>query len=305
MVRNPESSSLHPGSSSSSSSSSSSKALKDAATRAKYSSRAYEADEPYTAGTRQLKQESYDASSESLTPSMDISLSRVRSADVSMSGEEGVDDEIACSQWDAQPVPSDSAVSAFDATNKALTVSRGHAKERAVVSAVNKPGAQTRSSRHRDGQSIPAALRPVSELFTLISPEPYGTSYGRSDHSVASALRCIASSPSVDSDRTSSLSTRPCTTQPSSSSSSSSSSSLLHPEGADGNTLAQISSQQQKRRRLNETKIVYPYFGSDLPHAPKMCALRCLEYLDGKDFYSMSVLNQLWCKTSMDSALWE
>lgn len=295
MVRNPESSSLHPGSSSSSS-----KALKDAATRAKYSSRAYMADDPYTAGPRHLKQESYDASSESLTPSMDISLSRVRSADVSMSGEEGVGDEIACSQWDAQPVPSDSAVSAFDATNKAPTLSRGHAKERAVVSAVNKPGAQTRSSRHRDGQSIPAALRPVSELFTLISPEPYGTSYGRSDHSVASALRCIASSPSVDSDRTPSLSTRPCITQPSSSSSS-----LLHPEGADDNTLAQISSQQQKRRRLNETKIVYPYFGSDLPHAPKMCALRCLEYLDGKDFYSMSVLNQLWCKTSMDSALWE
>jgi hypothetical protein len=63
--------------------------------------------------------------------------------------------------------------------------------------------------------------------------------------------------------------------------------------------------QPMKRRRLKETLIVYPFFGPFLPKAPKICALRCLEYLDCKDIYSTSVLNKLWSKTSTDSALWE
>lgn len=65
------------------------------------------------------------------------------------------------------------------------------------------------------------------------------------------------------------------------------------------------SDQALKKRKSNETKIVYPYFGPSLPYAPKICALRCLEYLDGSDFYSVSVLNHLWSKTATDSALWE
>ena len=60
-----------------------------------------------------------------------------------------------------------------------------------------------------------------------------------------------------------------------------------------------------KKRKMNEIKIVYPYFGQDLPRAPKIIALRCLEFLEGKDFYHMSVLNNLWSKTSIDPALWE
>ena len=65
------------------------------------------------------------------------------------------------------------------------------------------------------------------------------------------------------------------------------------------------SDQPLKGRKTNQTKIVYPYFGPSLPCAPKICALRCLEYLDGSDFYSVSVLNHLWSKTATDSALWE
>ena len=60
-----------------------------------------------------------------------------------------------------------------------------------------------------------------------------------------------------------------------------------------------------KKRKLNETKIVYSYFGPTLPQAPKICALRCLEYLEGSDFYNMSILNRLWSKTATDNALWE
>ena len=63
--------------------------------------------------------------------------------------------------------------------------------------------------------------------------------------------------------------------------------------------------QALKKRKIDEIKIVYPYFGQERPHAPKVCALRCLEYLEGSDFYSVSVLNHLWSKTAMDNALWE
>ena len=65
------------------------------------------------------------------------------------------------------------------------------------------------------------------------------------------------------------------------------------------------SNQALKKRKINEIKIVYPYFGNSIPHAPKICAMRCLEYLNGSDFYSVSVVNHLWSKTATDNALWE
>ncbi len=62
-----------------------------------------------------------------------------------------------------------------------------------------------------------------------------------------------------------------------------------------------------KKRKVFNTRIepVYPFFGSKLPEAPKLLALRCLEFLDGKDIYAISLVNRLWSKASMDDALWE
>ena len=60
-----------------------------------------------------------------------------------------------------------------------------------------------------------------------------------------------------------------------------------------------------KKRKINEANIVYPFFGINQPSAPKIVALRCLEYLDGPSLYNMSVVNTLWSKAAMDDALWE
>mmetsp|Transcript_10776 Transcript_10776/g.17689 ORF Transcript_10776/g.17689 Transcript_10776/m.17689 type:complete len:646 (-) Transcript_10776:239-2176(-) len=49
----------------------------------------------------------------------------------------------------------------------------------------------------------------------------------------------------------------------------------------------------------------YPFFGLDNHRATKLTALRCLEFLDNKDLYSMSIVNKLWCQAAMDDALWE
>lgn len=61
----------------------------------------------------------------------------------------------------------------------------------------------------------------------------------------------------------------------------------------------------KKRTRFAPTTVVYPFFGMTNPMFPKIIALRCLEYLGGKDFYSMSVVNTIWCRAAMDEALWE
>ena len=60
-----------------------------------------------------------------------------------------------------------------------------------------------------------------------------------------------------------------------------------------------------KKRKINESIITYPFFGINQPSAPKIVALRCLEYLDGPSLYNMSVVNTLWSKAAMDEALWE
>jgi hypothetical protein len=51
--------------------------------------------------------------------------------------------------------------------------------------------------------------------------------------------------------------------------------------------------------------IVYPFFGSHLPATSKLIALKCLDFLEGKDIYAMSQVNTLWCAAAMDDALWE
>lgn len=62
-----------------------------------------------------------------------------------------------------------------------------------------------------------------------------------------------------------------------------------------------------KRRKYVEeiSEPVYPFFGEKLHFAPKSIALRCLEFLNGKDIYNTSLVNHLWCKAAMDNALWE
>ena len=51
--------------------------------------------------------------------------------------------------------------------------------------------------------------------------------------------------------------------------------------------------------------IVYPFFGAKLPETSKLIALKCLDYLQGKDIYAMSQVNTLWSRAAMDDALWE
>jgi hypothetical protein len=60
-----------------------------------------------------------------------------------------------------------------------------------------------------------------------------------------------------------------------------------------------------KKRQVKFAPIVYPFFGTHRPHVPKAIALRCLDYLDQKDIYSMSIVNSLWCSAATDEALWE
>lgn len=50
---------------------------------------------------------------------------------------------------------------------------------------------------------------------------------------------------------------------------------------------------------------VYDFFGGGAPSLTKITALRCLEYLDGKSLYSVSLVNRLWSRAAMDDALWE
>ena len=60
-----------------------------------------------------------------------------------------------------------------------------------------------------------------------------------------------------------------------------------------------------KRRKMNESVVVYPFFGQHLPGTPKVVALRVLEFLEGRDLYSTSCLSLLWSKTATDDSMWE
>ena len=79
-------------------------------------------------------------------------------------------------------------------------------------------------------------------------------------------------------------------------------------EQASSIDLAQSDRASKKQRKVKFAKKVeplYDFFGPNLPPTTKLTALRCLEFLDGKSLYAMSVVNQLWCKAVMDDALWE
>eukprot|EP01041_Mallomonas_annulata_P001545 gene1545-2985_t len=63
-----------------------------------------------------------------------------------------------------------------------------------------------------------------------------------------------------------------------------------------------------KKRRFDASSKqgpLYEFFGPENPHTTKLTALKVLEHLGGKDFYSLSVVHRLWCSVAMDDALWE
>lgn len=62
---------------------------------------------------------------------------------------------------------------------------------------------------------------------------------------------------------------------------------------------------KRKVKFATEKQPVYEFFGPNLPCTTKLTALRCLDFLESKDVYSVSVVNHLWCKAAMDDALWE
>jgi hypothetical protein len=71
---------------------------------------------------------------------------------------------------------------------------------------------------------------------------------------------------------------------------------------------AVVSSQPLKKRKVNKhanQPLIYEFFGPHNPAVPKIIALRCLEFLSGKDFYSLSVTSSLWDSAAKDDALWE
>jgi len=49
----------------------------------------------------------------------------------------------------------------------------------------------------------------------------------------------------------------------------------------------------------------HPFFGTHIPDAPKIIALRVFDLLDSPSFYSLSLVSSLWARASMDEALWE
>lgn len=61
---------------------------------------------------------------------------------------------------------------------------------------------------------------------------------------------------------------------------------------------------KKRRVKFAATLVKYPFFGPNLPDAPKIIALRCLEMLDGPGLYSLSLVNSLWSAAAMDPALW-
>lgn len=149
----------------------------------------------------------------------------------------------------------------------------------------------------------PPSLQPVSEFFTSITPSSTGVFAGSSEITGREKDSNDAMRRNDYSGSKAQLWGSQATPAPLLASNTSTPSSSF--QSTNAQTVNNAVALPVKRRKMNETKIVYPYFGPTLPQAPKICALRCLEYLDGKDFYSASVLNHLWSKTAMDSALWE
>lgn len=70
-------------------------------------------------------------------------------------------------------------------------------------------------------------------------------------------------------------------------------------------TVKAVATSSTKRRKVKfaTTPYVYPFFGEI--QTPKLIALKCLDFLDNKDIYRMSQLNNMWNQVAMDEALWE
>ena len=49
----------------------------------------------------------------------------------------------------------------------------------------------------------------------------------------------------------------------------------------------------------------YAFFGATHPAVPKAVALQCIDFLQGKDMYNLSVVNSLWAAAVTDESLWE
>ena len=79
----------------------------------------------------------------------------------------------------------------------------------------------------------------------------------------------------------------------------------LVPGAITGNSNNNNSSSKKRQVKFAPVPIVYPFFGEHLPPTSKVIALKCLDYLQGKDIYAMSQVNTLWSRAAMDDALWE
>lgn len=72
-----------------------------------------------------------------------------------------------------------------------------------------------------------------------------------------------------------------------------------------GSAPAPTSGGKKRQVKFAPIPIVYPFFGAGLPPTSKLIALKCLDFLEGKDIYAMSQVNTLWNAAAMDDALWE
>ena len=86
----------------------------------------------------------------------------------------------------------------------------------------------------------------------------------------------------------------------------------ISPQGVDSLNISPPQQDQQKgssrplkKRRTKEATPTFSFFGQQLPKTPKIIALRCFDFLDGKSIYSSSLVSSLWCKAALDDALWE
>jgi len=88
----------------------------------------------------------------------------------------------------------------------------------------------------------------------------------------------------------------------------------VSPHGVDTLNISPPQQDQQKgsvrplkKRRVTKDGATptFPFFGPHLPRTPKIIALRCFDFLDGKSIYSSSIVSSLWCQAALDDALWE
>lgn len=70
-----------------------------------------------------------------------------------------------------------------------------------------------------------------------------------------------------------------------------------------GSFVSESSTAKRRKVKFATTPYIYPFFGQ--VHAPKIVALKCLDFLSNKDIYTMSQVSSIWNQVAMDEALWE